>query len=109
VNNLILSKANYHNRMLNNLEMNRTILNQCQYRTFFGGSKKDKDDTTSPKDDEIKKEEVEEENKEEEIKEKKSKDSTTSSSSSDEVDLTAEDVKKIKALIAEQDQTIETH
>jgi len=98
--------------MLNNFEANRSILNQCQYRTFFGGSKKDKDDTASPKEEEVKKEDVEKEEVEKEAvegeptptKEKKTKDSaSTSSSSSDEVDLTAEDVKKIKALIAEQD------
>jgi hypothetical protein len=63
VNNLMLSKANYHSRLINNFEINRTILNQTQHRTFFGGKKndKEKEDTPSQKDEEIKKEEVEEE------------------------------------------------
>lgn len=83
-------------------------MNCSQYRTFFGGSKKDKEaDTTSKKEEEKKEkvEEVEEEKKDAE----KDKKSSSSSTSDDEIDLTAEDVKKIKALIAEQDSTIEAH
>ena len=52
------------------------------------------------------KEEVKEESSEEK---KKSSSSSSSSSSDSEVDLSAEDIKKIKALIAEQDSTIEAH
>ena len=116
----MVAKAQYHNRVTKNFEQqNMQILGQYQQRNFFGSKKEFKEEkdasSESKKEETEKKEEAEAKEEDtkkeakEEASEEKKKDSSSSSSSDSEVDLSAEDIKKIKALIAEQDGTIEAH
>ena len=81
------------------------LMSGVNQRCFFGNSndtsQKDKENT----------EDVAEKDAEKEDTKNQSSESSTSASSSDEgeVDLTKEDIDKIKKLITEQDETIEKH
>lgn len=83
-----------------------------QRRNLFGKNKSS-EDTAEKSDSSAQKEQAEEPAKEEPAKEeptdKKEESSSPSSGSEEEVELSAEDIKKIKALIKDQDETIEGH
>ena len=76
-------------------------------RLFFGGSKKE-DDGAKPEEEakHSEKEEVEEKNESNE-KDQAEKGESSQSSDESDVELSAEDIKKIKQLIRDQDKTIE--
>ena len=83
---------------------NSNLIIQNQ-RSFFSKKSKDGESTQPAKEEEEAK--VEEESKKDDKVKEKSSSSEEGSSSDSDIELSPEDIKKIKALIAEQDETIE--
>ena len=114
------SVSNKHSFLLSHLEANKNAMIVSQNRFFFGSSKKQDAKEKEPAKDEESKEkeeaadEAEEKEKEGKKEEKaaeaeKSEKEEEQATASSEEELSSEDIKKIKALITEQDETIEAH
>ena len=114
------SFSNKHSYLLSHLEANKNAMIISQNRFFFGSSKKEDAKEEPAKDEKVSKEkeeaadEADEKEKEEEKEEKaaeaeKSDKEEEQGTASSEEELSSEDIKKIKALITEQDETIEAH
>ena len=99
--------------------VNQSAMVVSQQRFFFGSSKKEQADVEDKESkDEAKEKEKEEEQTEGDEKkvqdaqakeDEKDKEEGSVEQTSEEEELSSEDIKKIKALITEQDETIESH